>query len=281
MRLGADCITDYSIEIPDGMTLDGAGHAIVAVDPAGPSFRGGVVVARGTSSSIVNTTVTAVALTGGCPAWENRLRGIYFDGASGTIRGNDVVGIYRGPSACDEGNAIEVRNRTLDGPPSVVTITGNVVDAFQKTGILVHGRVEAVIEGNFIGTSMAAGLLGANGVQVGPIAAARVVRNMVEGAFTGNVAAGAAVLVIGTGPGTVVDDNDISGDLDVGIHVLADGVVVTGNTVRDEGADGPYDIGIVNRGSGNTIFGNTLRGFRTDIYGEGTPALFNPGQQIE
>ena len=35
MRLEADCTTDASIVIPDGLTLDGNYHTITAVDPPG------------------------------------------------------------------------------------------------------------------------------------------------------------------------------------------------------------------------------------------------------
>src|SRR5215207_7309227 len=110
-RLTADCVTDRTIEIPDGYTLDGSGFEIAAVDaPNGRAFRGAVVAARGTTASIINTTVTTVSLSGGCPSGENRLRGIYFDGASGDISGNTVTAIFRGPLPCDEGLGIEVRN---------------------------------------------------------------------------------------------------------------------------------------------------------------------------
>src|SRR5688572_11253593 len=117
MRLMEDCVTDRSVEIPDGFTLDGDGHEIVAVDPSGLGFRGAVVVARGARASIINTRVTAAMLSGGCPKGDI-VRGIYFDGASGEIRGNRVVGVFREPLTCDEGNAIDVRNRQMAGPPS-------------------------------------------------------------------------------------------------------------------------------------------------------------------
>lgn len=33
MKLAADCTTDASIVVPDGMTLNGQGYTITAVDP--------------------------------------------------------------------------------------------------------------------------------------------------------------------------------------------------------------------------------------------------------
>ena len=102
MRLLDDCVTDESLEIPDGYTLDGDGHEIVAIDPDGQSFLGAVVIARGARASIINTHITTAMLSGRCPTTENRLRGIYFDGASGEIRANRVTGVYRAPLTCDE-----------------------------------------------------------------------------------------------------------------------------------------------------------------------------------
>lgn len=39
--LNADCTTDTSIIIPNGFTIDGAGHTITAVDPVSGHFVGG------------------------------------------------------------------------------------------------------------------------------------------------------------------------------------------------------------------------------------------------
>ena len=76
MRLAADCSTSASIVIPDGETLDGGGHTIYAVDAAGTSFSGGVLVARGGAASVVNTGISAINLTGECHTGAERLRGI-------------------------------------------------------------------------------------------------------------------------------------------------------------------------------------------------------------
>jgi len=43
MNLDADCTTDATIVVPDGVTLDGRGYAITALDPAAGHFLGGVV----------------------------------------------------------------------------------------------------------------------------------------------------------------------------------------------------------------------------------------------
>ena len=102
----------------------------------------------------------------------------------------------------------------------------------------------------------------------------------IEGTFTGHSAAGAAILIVETGVGTIVEENQIGGNADVGIHILADAVTVSGNSLRDTGPDGLYDVGIVNRGSGNLFFQNSVHGFRTSTLGTDAVAPIS-GQQIE
>src|SRR4051812_26937340 len=135
--LDADCTVDASIVIPDGVTLDGAQHTIIAMDPPDGPFRGGILVNGGASASVINTVITAVMLSNVCRDGHDRLRAIYFNGASGAIRGNAILNVNKGASACQEGNGIEVRNIDLSGPPATVDISENLVEGFQKTGIVV------------------------------------------------------------------------------------------------------------------------------------------------
>jgi len=264
MRLAADCSTSESIVIPDGETLDGGGHTIYAVDGTGKSFSGGVVVARGGAASVVNTGISAISLTGECHTGAERLRGIYFEDAVGEIRRNVIDNVNQGSSGCGEGNAIEVRSRELEGPPKTVRIEANVIDRYQKSGIVIHGHVDAVIESNAIGSSAAQRFVAANAIQVGPAARARIENNLVFGnSYPGEEAAGTAILLIDTAPGTLVARNVIRGNADVGIHVFADAVTVDSNELEDDGPDGAYDVGIVNLGSANTFRNNTIRGYRT------------------
>ena len=283
-RLVDDCITDTTLEIPDGVTLDGNTHTITAVDPPGGFFQGAIVVARGRTASIVHTRITADLRSNVCGEGEARLRGIYFDGASGEIGSNTVDAIHRVPSACAEGNAIEVRNRAVEGAVATrVAIRGNYVERYQKSGIVVHGIVDALIQGNFVGSSKSSRLLGPNAVQVGPVAAARVERNQISGAFVGTqVEGGSAILLISSGAGTVVEGNDITADTDVGINVVADEATVANNRVVDTGEDDRFDVGIMNVGVDNAYFNNAVVGFRTRQHGVDTgPSSPRRGQQIE
>jgi hypothetical protein len=281
MLLTGTCTTMAPIEVPDGMTLDGNHQTIIAIDPPDGPFPGPVVVARGGVAGVVNTAISTVLLRAGCHTGALRLRGIYFEGASGLIRGNTVDNVRRQRSGCEEGIGIEVRNPQAEVMSTSVEITANVVDRYQKAGIVVHGGVDATIRVNAIGASAAQALVPANAIQVGPGARATVEGNAILGnTFPSSVAAATAILLVGSAPGTVVSGNAIAGDSDVGIHVLADGAIVRENVLRDEGADGYWDVGIVNMGVGNTFLDNVVEGYRLPDLGIDGPT---PGSrhQIE
>jgi hypothetical protein len=189
MTLVADCTTSESILIPSGFTLDGAHHTITAVDPPAPDhFLGAVVKNGGTSASVINLTVTASGLADACDAGDDRLRGILLDGAGGSINNNTVTGVRQGASGCQEGNSIEVRNAPFatGGTDRIVTISGNVVSSYQKTGILANGSVAATITGNTVTGAGPVGYIAQNGIQVGFGATATVKNNTVSGnSYTG------------------------------------------------------------------------------------------------
>src|SRR6476620_12514303 len=76
--LDSHCTIDASIVLPDGVTLDGAHHTIIAIDPLEGTFRGGIIVAGGASASVTNTVISALLLANVCQEGNERLRGIYF-----------------------------------------------------------------------------------------------------------------------------------------------------------------------------------------------------------
>jgi parallel beta-helix repeat protein len=262
MRLVDDCTTDAPIVVPDGYTFDGDHHTITAIDPADGAFRGAVITNAGAVASVVNTNVSALSLADACRTGVERLRGIYFETASGIIRGNTIVNVNKGASACPEGNAIEVRNAALSGDAAAVEIDHNTIDAYQKSGIVVTGRVDALIHHNVIGASAAQAYLAANAVQIGAWARATLDENIITGNSSPTIdAAGTAILLIGCAEGTIVASNRVTGNSDVGIYVAADAVTVRNNRLTDSGADGYYDVGIGNYGLGNVFAGNVVRGF--------------------
>lgn len=171
MTLDADCTTDATIFVPDGVTLDGAGHTITAVDPPSPGhFLAAVVQNAGATAFVTQLTVTTSALADVCDEGVDRLRGILFDTASGSITNNMVVNVNQGASGCQEGNGIEVRNAPFDGTHSAtvtVIITGNTVTNYQKNGITANGDVKATIQGNVVIGAGPVNYIAQNGVQFG------------------------------------------------------------------------------------------------------------------
>ena len=184
----ADCTTDQTLVIPDGYTLYGNGFTITAVDPAGGHFLGAVVRNGGSTADVSGVTITASGLVNTCDGAgppDTRLRGILFEGASGTITNNVVTNVNQGPSGCQEGNAIEVRKAPFDntGSDVVVTISGNTVNGYIKNGITANGSVAATITNNVVTGSGPIGepLAAQNGIQVGFGATAIVKGNTVSG----------------------------------------------------------------------------------------------------
>lgn len=185
ITLESDCTVDHTFVVPNGMTLDGAGHTITAIDPSPDHFRGAVVASGGTSANVTNLTVTASRLADVCDGGADRLRGILFDGAGGSITNVTVHGVRQGHSGCQEGNAIEVRNFDASGNPGssrvVVTIGGNVVSDYQKNGITANGGVAATITSNTVTGDGPVDYTAQNGIQVGFGATALVQGNTVSG----------------------------------------------------------------------------------------------------
>jgi hypothetical protein len=187
--LQGDCTTTSTISVPNGFTLDGNGYTITAKDPAGGHFVGAVIANAGASANVINVTVTASGLSNVCDGGNDRLRGILFDGASGSITGNTVTGVRQGLSGCQEGNAIEARNAPFAGetgsvnvfPDVNVTISNNTVTNYQKNGITVNGAVIASVLGNVVTGDGPISYIAQNGIQIGFGGTATVRNNTVSG----------------------------------------------------------------------------------------------------
>jgi predicted extracellular nuclease len=188
--LTGDCTTSTTVTVPNGWTLEGAGHTITAYDPAGGHFRGAVVANAGSVANVRDVRITGYRLADVCDAGVDALRGILLDGASGVLAGNRVVDLRQGASGCQEGNGIEVRNApfTTRGRDVVVAVTGNEVRGYQKTGIAVNGSVLTLVHGNTVQGSGKVPYIAQNGVQVAFGAAGVVSHNTI----TNNYYTGAA-----------------------------------------------------------------------------------------
>lgn len=280
LNLDADCTTDETIFVPDGFTLDGNRNTITAVDPTGDHFRGAVVQNGGTTAHVQNLKITASGLVNVCDEGTDRLRGIMFDGASGSIKKNYLNNINQGVSDCQEGHAIDVRNAPYDGThpgTQTVKISHNKLLNWQKVGILANGDVDVSVKHNKIGASATQANLTPNGLQFGFGALGVAKHNSIEGNqwFGSSEFAGTAVLIINA-DAVKVSQNNIRGNSDVGILIFSDGGIFKNNKVFDKGIDHPNsccDVGIWDGGDDNTVTNNKVRGF--DVPYEGVTGSKN------
>lgn len=212
----SDCTTDQSLILPAGYTLDGNGFTITAVDPAGGHFLGAVVRNGGATAHVTGVTITATGLANVCDGGDDRLRGILFEGASGSITNNVVTNVNQGPSGCQEGNAIEARNEPFDdtGSDVIVVISDNTVDGYIKNGITANGSVAATITDNVVSGSGPVGvpLAAQNGIQIGFGATAIVRGNTVSGNNYTPTSFVACGILIFQADGVKASHNSLSGN---------------------------------------------------------------------
>jgi hypothetical protein len=270
LTLTSDCTTDETILVPDNYTLNGDDHIITAVDPSLGHFVGAVVKNGGTVAHVTNVTVSTNGLANVCDAGDDRLRGIMFEGASGSISDSTVRDINQGASGCQEGNAIEVRNAPFDGThPNTLSVelVDNTVVNYQKTGIIANGDVSVVIRNNNVGSSATQADLAANSIQLG-FGAEGVVRN---NKISGNQWCGpsefvATAVLIFDADNSIVSNNDIGGNSDIAIYGFGDSLTIASNKVVDSSTIADcnqfdYDIGIGDYGTGNSVTKNKVGGF--------------------
>jgi parallel beta-helix repeat protein len=279
MTLDASCTTDTPIIIPDGFTLDGAGHVITGVDPAGGHFKGGVIQSGGNTAYVNNVQVTVSGLSNICDAGADRLRGVLFDGASGSITNSTFTGINQGLSGCQEGNAIEVRN-FASATTVTINIDSNTVVGAQKTGIICNGNSDCTITDNTVTGNGAINYIAENGIQIGFGAHAFVKGNVVTGhSYTGTSTVSGGILVVG-GPGyggdycknvqilkNTLRDNDVGVFLsqietDGSAPPAATNIKVVNNTVSNAAKTNgfTYQAGVSDVGNNDKIITNTITG---------------------
>jgi hypothetical protein len=287
--LDADCTTTSTILIPDGMTVEGNGFTITADDPAGGHFVGAVLMNGGTTANVTNITITTDTLLNECDEAtpDKRLRGILFQGASGSITSSQVLNIKQGDSGCQEGNAIEVRNLGHNPDTSSVTIDGNTITGYQKTGIVANGNVNVTITDNMVDGGGPVGYIARNGIQFGYGAKGMAKKNTVNGnGYTGTSTVSGGILVVG-GPGyspafpnfcvgIQIVQNSINGN-DIGVYIsqyeagfsgpptTATNIKVVNNTItktdgRTNNYYGGYQAGVSDVGNNDKIINNNISG---------------------
>ena len=224
--LQASCMTDSSLVVPDGFTMNLNGFTVTGSDPSSGHFLGGVIQKYGGTANVTNGTITVSNLFDVCDAGADRLRGVLFDGASGFITNLKILNIHRSAvlNGCQEGNGIEVRNFGTSPTTVSAFIDGNTVSGYQKTGIVVNGDSYGTVTNNTVSGFGPQTYLAQNGIQIGFGATAQVKKNTVSGnAYTGTSTVSGGIIVV-AGPyygsdysvGDQIDGNTVTGN-DVGV----------------------------------------------------------------
>jgi hypothetical protein len=226
MRLVASCTTDATILIPDGFSLDGNNRTIAGVDPPGDHFRGAVIATAGSVAHVRRLTVTVAGLADVCDAGDDRLRGIFFNGASGSIRDVRVIGLHQTlPTVCPEGSGIVVNKAPFDGThpaTAFVTVENVRVEDYSRLGVQGFGDVNLTVKrSTFVGTPIGQTSQEQHGVNVAGGAVGRIEGNRIVQSWDGNVGGIDTIGVrINEAVGSLVRSNVIDGS-SIGVLVFA------------------------------------------------------------
>ena len=274
--MSADCDTTAPLTVPDGVTVDGAGHTITAHDttPASGSLNGAVLTNAGASMTIealhIVGTFEAVPGCGRTNLW-----GIYFNNASGTVSNVTVEGITES-SGCNVGRAIYAAATA----PQTLTVTGTTVSGYQKNGVQTTGPVTLNMSGSTIGPpANLHGIIAQNGLFTNGVSGT-VSGNVVYGSGSGlSSGVGTAAVIAGTNftftDNTVTSDPSMPGT-DYGVVVQGSstgnstGITISFNQIGRTMPDIPDSFGwpvVVYAPSTATVICNTLSGWNHDVFG--------------
>lgn len=276
IQLRGDCTTDSTIYVPDGATLDGNGYTITAVDPDGGQFLGAVIQNDGNSMNITRLVVRGELGATACDTGDNRLAGVRFRNAGGSISKSTILNINQDASGCQEGYGIEVRNPIDDNTGSVsVQIANNRVEDYQKTGILVSGDIGLTMYKNIVSSGYDQTALAANSVDVGDGASGWISDNTIYGnQWFGTSYWVATAMVVFGAQNLQITNNSILGNSDIGIAIQdSTGIMLRSNSIIDQGSDAGichvagdtcyvFDIGVSSYESdGVYLIRNRIQGF--------------------
>ncbi|MBO0885432.1 MAG: hypothetical protein J2P17_34875, partial [Mycobacterium sp.] len=276
--LNGDCTTTAPLTVPDGYTLDGAGHTITGQDPTGGFFVGGIVTnaSAGDTINIQNVTISGPSSGFGTNC-AGPLNGIFFDDASGTVTNVKVIDVTQ-HSGCTLG--IGIRANGADTAGRTVTLTGVTVTGYQRAGIVASGSMTMNVSGGTIGPpdmSQPASLPAQNGLEytnTAPNSAAGAGGSVTDVTIYGsNYAPGGtdstAVLLYGANDVTLSKNTIMGTATNVGVDVTAGSheVLLDNNTIGASGSPTPGTGVNVDPDSTATLVGNTLSGWSTNLSG--------------
>jgi hypothetical protein len=174
----------------------------------------------------------------------------------------------------------EVRNFGSSATTVRVSIDGNVITAYQKTGIVANGDTDATITDNVVTGYGSQGFIAQNGIQIGFGATALVKRNEVSGnSYTGSDVSGGILVVAGPfysdspySTGDQIMNNTLTGN-DIGVWLsqidtmfnppaTATNVKVVNNLITNTAVTNGlvYQAGIADQGNNDKLINNTISG---------------------
>lgn len=211
-----------------------------------------------------------------CDTGANRLAGVRFDRAGGSITKSTILNINQEASGCTEGYGIEVRNPVGESNGTVrVQISNNRVEDYQKTGILVSGDVNVTMFKNTVSSGYDQSALAANSVDIGDGAGGWVSDNTIYGnQWLGTSYWIATAMVVYDAHNLQLTNNSILGNSDIGIAIqYSSNIMLRGNAILDQGQDAGvchingdtcevFDIGVSSYASdGVYLVRNRIQGF--------------------
>jgi hypothetical protein len=254
------------LSITKPLTLEGLGTAshpteiqptsVVqnSADPDTSTPEYNIILVGGGVSSINGVTISNLLVDGSLASstfssCADDYEGIEFLNAGGTITGNTVQNIYLpvGLAGCQPG--LDINVQTASGDSSSVTISNNQALNYNKNGITCNdvGTTCTITKNTVSFYAPYEQYIASNGIQIGFGAVGTVSHNTVSGNectlasvcgpnyVTQTQSAG--ILTYESGAGTVVNDNNISGN-DIGIADVADTVQPTNNVLQNNGDEG-------------------------------------------
>jgi Putative Ig domain len=276
--LTTDCDTTMQLSVPDGMTVDGAGHTITAHDPGpGVPFSGGVLANAGTSMNIEDLTIEGTGFAAICGG--ETQAGIFFNNASGSVKDTSILNITQVAGGCP-GVGLGILSIAEAGVPRTITVTSSVISGYEKSAFVAKGMTTMDASASTLGPprSFLPGSIAQNGVQYGgggadAGAGGTITDSTIYGSGYGNASnTGIAVLLFGAIGVTLSNDTITGAGTDYGVDATASstGVVVTHDLIGRTAPDSPdtYGIGvIVKSGSTATVTCNTFSGWLIDVSG--------------
>lgn len=262
------------VDINKSITIKGAGRsgatttrikapaAPVAFTNANGSYQA-LIYAHGAGNNI---NIDSVLVDGDNGRTVSNYIGVYFFEADGSLTTSRVTAIRDAPFSGNQGGSAVYVNHTFDTNfPHTVTLDSNLIDDYQKTGLLINEiNTHAIIRGNTITGQSITNVIAQNGIQIGYGAYATITGNTITGnlwnSANPHVYMSSAILLAGAG----VDFNNVAtGGATVigGAGVLANNI--NGNESGLQTGDGGF--GYVNS-KGVTYAGDNYANNKVHVY---------------